>query len=120
MMITLYHNPQCSKSCGALELMLKQKYPNLIVRNYIENPLSELELTKILNKLNMKAENLIRKKEKFYQTNFEGKLQSDKEFFQLLLQHPFLMERPILEKENDAIIARPPEILMNYLSDKAN
>ena len=107
-MLTIYHNGECSKSKGALELLIENNIPHR-VRYYLMEPLMNEELQNLLQKLGMKASGIVRRNEPLYKEQYEGKEITDDEWESILVQEPMLIERPIIEKGDIAIIARPPE-----------
>ena len=113
-MITIYHNGECSKSKGALEILIEQGIPH-DVRWYLADPLSEQELSSLLAKLKMRPSQLVRKGEPVYKELFEGHELSEAEWLAALCQYPVLIERPIVERGDDAIVARPPERVLQFL-----
>jgi len=113
--ITIYHNGECSKCRGALEIMQEQGIPH-IVRWYLADPLSMEELSALLKKLGMQASALVRTGEPLYKELCEGKNISEEEWLTILAERPVLIERPIIEKGEKAIIARPPERLFELIS----
>jgi arsenate reductase len=112
--LTIYHNGECSKCRGALEIIQELGIPHT-VRWYIEEPLSAEELTGLLHKLQMSPEQLIRKEETLFTEQYKGKQLTDQQWLQALAEHPTLMQRPILELNDRAIVARPPEKLYDFL-----
>lgn len=113
-MITIYHNGRCSKSRGALEILQEENIPHE-VRWYLTEPLSAMELKILLKKLGMKAEELLRKNETFYKENLKGKVLSDAAIIKEMVDHPELIERPIVENGDKAVVARPAERLHEVL-----
>jgi arsenate reductase len=79
------------------------------VRWYLAEPLSVVELTALLHKLQMQPSQLVRRSEPLYKEQFEGREIPESEWLQILADNPIMIERPIVEKENMAIVARPPE-----------
>ena len=112
--ITIYHNGRCSKSRGALEILIEQNIPH-DVRWYLAEPLSKSELKALLKKLKMQPSELVRKSEDLYKENYKGKDISEKEWLTILAENPVLIERPIVEKGDKAIVARPPEKIFDIL-----
>jgi len=104
----IYHNPRCRKSRETLEIIKSTGLEPDIV-DYLSNPLSESELKEVLTKLNMDASDLIRRGEAIFKENFKGKDLSNDQWIKAMIDHPKLMERPIVVKGNDAILGRPPE-----------
>jgi len=95
-MYTIYHNPRCSKSRQALEILQKAKVEIEIVR-YLEQPLNEEQLKALLDQLSMTAEQLIRKGEdEFKQLKKSVDVLSEKQIIQAMVNNPKLIERPIV------------------------
>jgi arsenate reductase len=104
---TIIHNPRCSKSRASLE-KLESASVNLTVREYLNSPLSKSELSDVLNKLNLPVSKIVRTKEElFKQDPFD--LEDQDLVLSKLEQMPKLLERPIIIKDDKAVIGRPPE-----------
>lgn len=104
---TIIHNPRCSKSRASLQ-KLQDHGIEPEIREYLHNPLSEEELTTLLQKLNLPASALVRTKEEDYKENpFD--LDDVKTVVAELAKRPKLQERPIIIKNDVAVIGRPPE-----------
>ncbi|APC21950.1 arsenate reductase [Pseudomonas protegens] len=113
--LTLYHNPRCSKSRGALELLEQRGLAPTVVR-YLETPLDAAQLRSLLAKLGLSARQLLRTGEDEYKTlNLADPSLSEEQLVAAIAQHPKLMERPILEAGDKAIIGRPPENVLEIL-----
>lgn len=112
--ITVYHHGECSKCRGALELLQEAGIPH-DVRFYIAEPLDVGEIKGLLTKLRARAEDLVRKTEPFFIANFGDKIRSENEWIEVLRSHPELMQRPIVVKGDRAIIARPPEKVLEFV-----
>lgn len=110
---TLYHNPRCSKSREALAL-LEANNVSFQVVEYLKDTPSIEELKHILKVLKVPAKNLVRTKEELYQ-DLSFDLNSDVVILENLTRHPSLLERPILFNDSAAVIARPPELLLELL-----
>jgi arsenate reductase (glutaredoxin) len=113
-MIKIYHNNRCSKSRQTLEL-LQNNNQTIEVVEYLKQSPSASELKDVLQKLNMKPEQLIRKGEAIYKEQFAGKTLSDEEWIQAMIDNPVLIERPIVVKGDKAVIGRPPENALSLL-----
>ena len=110
----IYHNPRCRKSRETLQLLQDNgKSPEIV--EYLKDVPSKEELEEILNKLNIKPEELIRKGEAEYKDNFKGKNLSDEQWMEAMIKYPKLIERPIVINGNKAVIGRPPEKVMEVL-----
>ncbi|MEO8490593.1 arsenate reductase (glutaredoxin) [Pseudomonas sp.] len=113
--LTLYHNPRCSKSRGALELLEARGLTPTVVR-YLETPLSAAQLKALLGKLGIGARQLLRTGEDEYKAlNLADDSLSEAQLIAAIAEHPKLMERPILETASKAIIGRPPENVLEIL-----
>jgi arsenate reductase len=114
MSIQLYHNPRCSKSRQAKDL-LESKGIEFETILYLQNNPSREDLENILKKLNLSASQLIRKKEKVFLENNPEKDLSEKTALELLVKFPILIERPIVVNKNKAAIGRPIENILEIL-----
>jgi len=113
-MITLYHNPRCRKSREALQLVEERGIPFKLV-DYQKEKLSAKDLETLLGKLKMQAGELIRKNEALWKEQYKHLVLSEKELIGLMVEHPRLMERPILESGQRAVLGRPPERILELL-----
>jgi arsenate reductase len=112
--LVLYHNPRCSKSRAALALLRERGVEPHIIE-YLVAPPSKDELAKLVGKLGMKPEELVRKGEGIFKSEFRGKPLSDDEWLSALAEHPILIERPIAVKGPNAVVGRPPEKVLDLL-----
>ena len=114
--VTIYHNPRCSKSRSTLALLEEQKESVNIIE-YLDTPPSLDELDKICTKLDMEPLQLIRTKETlFKELGFSKNDQRRrKEWLQLMVDNPKLIERPIVLKGKKAALGRPPESVLEIL-----
>ena len=106
------HNNRCSKSRQCLALMPKE---GVEIIDYISNPLSEDQLTSLIIKLGITPIELVRKGEAIWKELYKGKVLSDAEITAAMAAHPKLIERPIVETTENAIICRPPELVLTFL-----
>ncbi len=113
--LILYHNPRCSKSRGALELLETRGLKPEIVR-YLETPPSAAELKALLDKLGLAPRQLLRTGEDEYQSlGLADPAISDEQIIDAMAGHPRLIERPILIAGDKAIVGRPPEKVLEIL-----
>ena len=113
--LTLYHNPRCSKSRGALELLEARGLTPTVVR-YLETPLSAAQLRDLLTRLNLSARQLLRSGEDEYKAlNLGDSSLSEAQLIDAMAANPKLIERPILVAGNKAVIGRPPEKILEIL-----
>ncbi|GAB4252034.1 MAG: arsenate reductase (glutaredoxin) [Vicingaceae bacterium] len=110
----IYHNPRCSKSRQALNL-LKEKGVTPEVVEYLKEVPTFEEMKKLVQQLNMKPEDILRKGEEIYKKEFKGKNFTDDEWIKILIENPKLIERPIIVKGNKAIVGRPPEKVLELI-----
>jgi len=115
MSITLYHNPKCSKSCQTLELLVEHDIAPEIVE-YLKSPPSAEKLQEILTLLGMAPRDLMRKKEDVYaECELDNPSLTDEELIGFMVNHPILIERPIVLANGKAAIGRPPEQVLEIL-----
>ena len=108
-MITIYHNPGWGKSRGALEI-LRDRDVEFDVVEYLKTPLSKANLENFLDLLPNEPRELVRKDKRFKDLGLNADDYTTKdEVVALLLEHPALIERPVVVKGNQAVIARPSE-----------
>jgi arsenate reductase len=113
--LTLYHNPRCSKSRSALQLLEERGLNPNIVR-YLETPLSAAELHELLRKLGIRARQLLRTGEDEYKTlGLNDPELTDEQLIAAMVSQPKLIERPILVAGDKAVVGRPPESILEIL-----
>lgn len=113
--LTLYHNPRCSKSRGALELLEQRGLTPTIVR-YLETPPDAATLKALLGKLGIAPRQLLRSGEDEYKAlDLANPALTDTQLIDAMVQHPKLIERPILVAGGKAVIGRPPEKVLEIL-----
>ena len=112
----IYHNPRCSKSRDSYNL-LTERGDEFETVEYLKNPLTKKELKDIIKKLGISAEELIRKGEGDFKTNFKGKFLSESEWIDAMIQYPKLIERPIVVRGDKAVIGRPIEKVIELIAD---
>lgn len=104
----IYHNPRCSKSRQTLNIIKEAgQEPEII--EYLKTPPTVEELTEVFAKLNLPIDYLIRKGEEIYKTEYKGKQLSNDEWIKALVEHPKMLERPIVIDHDKAVLGRPPE-----------
>ena len=113
--LIIYHNGECTKSNGALELAQEQNIPHT-VRWYLADPLSESELKVLLSKLKMCPSELVRKNEDLLLAQYQDKDLSEREWLTILTENPILMQRPIAERGDKAVVARPAEKIFEVVA----
>ena len=113
-MIQILHNPRCRKSREGVQFLEEHNVEFKIV-NYLDDTLSESELTEIISKLNILPIDLVRKNETIWKTDYKGKTLSDAEIIKAMVKNPKLIERPIVITTNNAVIGRPKEAIKTIL-----
>ena len=115
--VTLYHNPRCSTSRHAYDELADADVEGEVVE-YLKSPLDRAALLALIGKLEDPAADLVRKDAHFKQ---QGLVADDyttpESVADLLLEHPRLMQRPVLVKGDRAIIGRPKDRVGAFLSD---
>lgn len=115
MTVTIYHNPRCSKSRQALQL-LEQKDCQPLVVDYLKQPPSVAELTAIIAQLGISPRQLLRKQEDAFKTEGLQDLNlSDQQIIEAMVRSPKLIERPIVLANGKAALGRPPEAVLAIL-----
>jgi arsenate reductase len=113
--MTVYHNPSCSKSRGALDI-LRERDIDVEVVEYLHQPPDRAALTRILDAITDPPEALVRKDKRFKELGLDASdYTTKKAVTDLLLEHPELMERPVVFRGERAVIARPSERVAELL-----
>ncbi|MFT4273596.1 MAG: arsenate reductase (glutaredoxin) [Pantoea sp.] len=115
-MVTIYHNPRCSKSRETLALLQQQGVQPEVVL-YLETPPDAQTLKALLKKLGMtSARELMRRKEDLYKSlGLAEPGLSEDQLIQALVEHPKLIERPIVINGEQARLGRPPEAVLEII-----
>ena len=113
--ITVYQKPSCT-TCRQVYAALKEVGADFNTVDYYVNPIPKKKLMELLKKIGISASELLRKKEEIYRTlKIAEKNLSEDEIIDLMVKYPDLIQRPIVEKGNKAILARPAERLKEIL-----
>jgi len=110
----IYHNPRCSKSRQTLQI-IQDKGLDVEIIEYLKDVPTKATLKEILKKLNLNAEDIVRKGEADYKENFKGKQLSNEEWIAAMVKYPKLIERPIVVKGDKAVVGRPPEKVIELM-----
>ena len=114
-MITIYQKPSCS-TCRSVYAALKESGVDFDAVDYYVDPIPRAKLKELLKKMNMPARDLLRTREAIYKTlKLAERELSDDQIVDLMVEHPDLIQRPIVEKGKRAILARPAERLKEIL-----
>lgn len=109
----IYHNPRCSKSRQALNILEENNIQPLVYL-YLEKKLTVEDIKELQNLLKVNVSKMIRRKEKIFK-NLSLDKAGDEELIKAISLHPILLERPIIKFKNKAIIGRPPEEVLKLL-----
>jgi len=111
----LYHNPKCSKSRKALEIIENQNINTKVIL-YLKDKLTKSMLKQILDLSGLSVREIIRSNEKEYKENNLDNLNlTQDDILVLIVKHPKLLQRPVLVYNNKAIIGRPPEDILKII-----
>jgi arsenate reductase len=113
--LVIYQKPTCT-TCRQVHAALKEAGVDFTAVNYYLEPISKPKLTELLHKMKMKPRDLLRTKEDAYrELKLDERDISDDELIGLMVKHPDLIQRPIVEKGPRAILARPADRLKEIL-----
>lgn len=114
-MITVYEKPTCT-TCRNLGMLLKEKGVDFEKINYIIDPLPRAELERLWKLLGVPAREMVRTKEPEYrELGLDRPDVGDAAVLDALAKHPQLLQRPIVVNDDRAVIARPPEKVLDIL-----
>jgi arsenate reductase (glutaredoxin) len=113
--IRIYQKPTCTTCRQAVQILKESGTPFTTV-NYYEKPFSKAQLKSLLRKAALSPRELLRAKEPlFKEFGLANRKLSDDELIDLMLQHPDLIQRPIVEKGEKAMLARPADTVKHML-----
>ena len=117
--IIMYQKPTCT-TCRLVKAVLENRAPGFEAVNYFETPFTKARLKELFTKLGTPASQLVRDKDEiFKELNLREKLKENKltedQVIELMVKHPDLIPRPLVEKGDKVILARPPEKIKEIL-----
>ena len=113
--ITVYEKPTCTK-CREMDRFLRESSVDFSKINYYLEPLSEKKLRELIKKMGIKPRELLRTSEPIYRELGLGKKEfAADEIISLMVKHPDLMQRPIVERGDRAVLGRPTENVKELL-----
>ncbi len=112
--IKIWHNPRCSKSREALSIIQESGFESEIIK-YLESGTDANEMKSILKMLELSPRELMRTKEAIYKELKLKEESDDDKLIEAMVNHPKLIERPIIFKADKAIIGRPSSIIADFL-----
>ncbi len=114
--IVMYHNPACSKSRETLQLLEAHQYAPEII-DYLEDPPTPAELSRIIGLLGVAARDILRTTEAVYrEADLDDDSLSDDEIIEAICEYPALLQRPIVIAGDRAIIGRPPSRVLDLIA----
>jgi|GEM_PF-11909 len=114
--VTIWHNPRCSKSREAMKL-LEERGIEIDVVKYLDSKLSIEKMRELLSMLNMEPRELMRTKEAIYR-ELNLKDESDpQKLIEAMVEYPKLIERPIVIRDNKAVVGRPIERVIELIKN---
>jgi arsenate reductase (glutaredoxin) len=117
-MITIYYKSNCATSIETLRLMKKSTSEKIEKIEYLVNTPTASELKEVIKMLGMTAHEFLRKKEPLYKEKYEGKKLTEAQWIKVMVENPILIERPVVIRDGKAIIARPPESVVEFVKPK--
>ena len=115
MKLTVYQKPTCT-TCRQVHAALRDAGVDFEAVDYYTDPIPKAKLRELLRKMGMSPRELLRTKEEVYKTlRLDERELTDNEIIDLMVAHPDLIQRPIVEKGSRAILARPAERLREIL-----
>ena len=113
--ITIYHKPTCSTCRQAVQLLKDSGKPFTAV-NYYEEPFTKARLKSLLKKAGLTPKQVLRTKEDVYKhLKLSERTLSDDELIDLMVKHPDLIQRPLIDAGETALLARPADSLKQVL-----
>ncbi len=113
-MITIYHNPRCSKSREALDF-LSEKFKEIHIINYMQTGINVDTLKELVNLLQIQPMALVRTNESLWNEQFKDMHLEEIELLEILSKNPQLIQRPVIINGNKAVIGRPKENINQIL-----
>lgn len=115
MTVTILHNPRCSTSRNVLAMIREAGHEPQIVE-YLRHPPTRQELVRILVALDMEPRQVMRRKEAIYkELNLDDETLSDNALLDAIMEHPVLIERPIVITDKGVRLCRPKELVQEIL-----
>jgi arsenate reductase (glutaredoxin) len=113
MPVTMYHNPRCNTSRRTLAL-LREKGVEPEIVEYLKTPYTAAQLRTLLRQLTLPAKRLVRKKEAAA-AGIDPEALSEDALIEAMVEHPIIVERPIVVSGGRAALGRPPEAVLGVL-----
>jgi arsenate reductase (glutaredoxin) len=104
--VVVYEKPTCT-TCREVKRVLSEKGVTYDTVHYFEKPFTSTELKSLLNRAGLKPQEVIRKNEPAFKEHVSGKDLTDAQLIDLMVEHPELIQRPIVVCGDKAVLARP-------------
>jgi arsenate reductase len=114
MSLTVYHNPRCRKSREVVQY-LEQNDLSFEIVKYLDQSFDKNTLGDVLKKIDRKPSEILRINEALWKKEYASKNLSEDQILELLVEHPKLIERPLVTTANKGVLARPVENLVDFL-----
>lgn len=115
-MITIYHNPRCTKSRQGLAVVEASGQERKVIK-YLKEALTFSQLEELITTLDIAPIELVRKNEAIWKQNYKGKDLTDQEIIEAMVENPKLIERPIVIVGKNGVIGRPIERITALLEE---
>ncbi|WP_457596539.1 arsenate reductase (glutaredoxin) [Hydrogenimonas sp.] len=112
--VIIWHNPRCSKSREALKLLQEKGIEPKIYKYLDEHPTKE-QIVELLKMLGARPRDIMRTKEKLYKELGLKDVEDDEKLIEAMVEHPRLIERPIVVENGKAVLGRPPEKVLELV-----
>lgn len=113
--LTVYQKPTCS-TCRNTLTLLREAHASFVTIDYFATPMSSATLRRLLKKLNLSPREILRTNEEQYKKlGLDKKELPDEDLIKLMVVYPELIQRPIIEKGDRAVLGRPPETVKTLL-----
>ncbi len=113
----IWHYPRCSKSRKTLQI-LEEEGVEVTIRRYLEDPPDAQTLAETIDRLDIAPHQLVRTKESLYgDLDIEEETMTDEQWVELMVNHPKLIQRPVVICDTGAVVGRPPERVHELLSE---
>lgn len=117
-MLTIYHNPRCSKSRASLQVLEESGF-EFEIKKYLEDGLTRDEIESILKRLDLETIAIFRTKEKEFSAHNLSKTSTKEVLLNALVETPKLLERPLILDKKSGVIGRPVENTQNFIANRA-
>jgi arsenate reductase (glutaredoxin) len=117
-MLKIFYKSTCSTCRNALALIKENSNEEVELIEYMSDTPTQKELQGVVKMLGIKAEDLVRKKEKLYKEKYAGKKLTGREWIRVMAKNPILIQRPIVIDGDKAIIGRPADTVVDFVNKK--